>query len=168
MCRGTAIGAFTRDSVPDLDLEMEQMLLNQGTAREAPLACRPDASNRPDGVGDVRHVLAARYCASGAAGSGQVLEGAQLRMLREWGHRLMSGTTEPEGRCRPPAAGRPRLQLADAWGNTFTMTIVTCLAYGQERYLGAVIAPGDPHRVTYPLSEDDRELTRLLRQLARD
>jgi hypothetical protein len=46
----------------------------------------------------------------------------------------------------------------------FTMTIVTCLAYGHERYLGAVNAPGAPHRVTYPLGEE-HDLTRLLREL---
>jgi hypothetical protein len=166
MCRGLAIGPFTRNARDNLDITFERFLLDQVQAVGDSHACRPSPSSRPSGVGDVRHVVAARYCAPGAAGAGYVLGGAQLRTLRTWGQRLLGGaSTEPEGRCAPPSAERPRLQLADAWGNTFTMTIVQCLAYGRHRYLGAVLSPGGPHRVTYPLSEDDHDFTRLLRQL---
>jgi hypothetical protein len=165
-CRGLAVGSFTRPGVHNLDQTFMSLLTQQvdvtpGSVTAPP--CQP-TSDRPSGVGDPRNVVAARFCPSDSSGD-RPLDQSQLALLRGWGRSLeFAASTEPEGRCAPPATGRPHLQLADAWGDTFTMTVVTCLAYGHERYLGAVNAPGSPHRVTYPLGEE-HDLTRLLREL---
>lgn len=168
-CRGMELGRFTRGGPMRLDRTFMTKLEEQHGAALQPGAapeCSASTSNRPAGVGDVREIVAARYCASGTDKSGSVLQEGQLRTLRTWGHGLMAGSTEPEGRCAPPAEGRARLQLADAWGNAFTMIVVRCMAYGHERYLGAVNDPGAPHRVTYPVTGmSDIGFTRLLRQL---
>jgi hypothetical protein len=163
------LGQFTRSVPLTLDRTFLSLLAQQEGASPAmvdPEPCSGARATRPTGVGDLRRIVAARYCAAGVSGPGQLLAGGRLRTMRLWGHRLMDASTGPEGRCAAPAAGRPQIQLTDAWGNTFTMTILQCRAYGRDRHLGAVLSPAGSHRVTYPLSENDRDFTRLLRQLA--
>jgi hypothetical protein len=168
VCRGLAVGPYTRGggSIDDLQQTFLSRLASQVRDGSGPVsapACRPFTSNRPIGVGDVRELVAARYCASGTTGAGQVLRSTRFRTLRGWGHQLMGGVrTEPEGRCPPPIAGRPRLELVDAWGDTFTMTVVECDFHGTLREYPAVRSSGHRHPITFPLSERTNELTALL------
>lgn len=153
-CRGLAVGPFTRDMTASLDLRMERMLLAQGSSTEQPPTCRPDAVQHPSGPGDVRQIVAARFCPAGPDRRPYLLSYDQLHMLRRWGHLVYGGAeTEPEGKCAAPSYGRPHLELRDAWGNAFTMTVVKCVAYGHRRYLGGVLTSGASPRLAFPLSE---------------
>lgn len=158
-CRGLALGPFTRGASDALDRQFEQLLLTEsgGLAGDPPSCPSPAAG--PEGVGDVRHIVAARYCASGDR-VGSLLTGRRLAAVRRWGAGLEPGTTQPEGACSPPRAGRPHLTFYDAWGNSFTATVQCTRNY--------VAVRGDDahHRVFYPLSLDGRPFQRLLRELA--
>lgn len=162
-CRGLAIGPYTRlGPTGELDKTFLSRLQQQESSN-APTAapdCLDPSSDKPEGVGDLRHVVAARYCASGETGPGRVLTPAQLSVLRQWGDSLMPGTTAIEGRCDRPAAGWPRLSLADAWGNDFTMTI-EC----RHRLYPVVRSTSVQHRLTYPVGFGGRTFDHLLRRL---
>lgn len=109
----------------------------QGTTTPPPCPGHTDA---PSGLGDLTHVVAARYCSAGSTGNGQALTQAQLQALTEWGGNAMAvGTTAVEGPCHRPANGWPHLALADAWHNAFTVT-VKCTA--DPRYLVSTTPPG--------------------------
>jgi hypothetical protein len=163
-CRGLAIGPYTREGPAGaLDKTFLSMLQRQESA-EAPARapdCPDPSTDKPEGTGDVRHVVAARYCASGSTGPGHILTHAQLSVLHQWGDSLMPGSTAIEGRCDRPVAGWPHVALADAWGNRFTMT-VEC----QHRLFPVVRSVGGRAGVTYPTGLDDRTLDHLLRHLA--
>lgn len=148
-CRGLALGPFTRANSGQLDLPFLTMLqhqLGKASGVATPPPCQPPSLDKPTGVGDLRHLVAARYCPSGDGGRGQILTGRRLRTLREWGAGVEGATTEPEGPCARPAGGWPHLSLSDAWGNSFTMT-VEC-----QRPVPAVRSDDTRPRVLYPLS----------------
>ena len=104
-------------------------------------------------------MVAARYRVAGG-GAGRELDTSQLSLLRDWGRSLLGATTEPEHRCTRPAMGWPRLSLADAWGNPFTVVLVGC---GRRLFPAAVIW-GATDKVIYPLG-DINAVARLARQL---
>lgn len=157
-CRGLALGPYTRNAPTDLDRQFERSLLSRGTVAQNPPTCPLPDANPPLGTGDLRHVVAARYCPPGS--SGHALTPAQLSRLQRWGSSLEPASTQPEGSCSPPAAGWPHLALTDAWGNTFRVTI-ECRG---RRYL-ATRMPDGSDQVTYPLG-DQQIVEGLLRQLA--
>jgi len=157
-CRGLAIGAFTRDASTDLDLRLEHWLLDSGGRFADPPTC-PPPGHEPRGVGDVRHLVAARWCAAGSTGAGTMLTGRDLRALQRWGHGVGPATTGPNGACREPSAGWPQLALNDAWGNAFTAT-VEC-----GRGLISVHTKDPRHPSVYPLSSRSRAWTHLLHRL---
>jgi len=158
-CRGLALGPYTRNAPTDLDRQFERALVATGLplSQDPPTCSGPDGTP-PRGTGDLRHVVAARYCPPGS--SGRALTSAQLTRLQRWGSSLEAASTEPEGPCSPPAVGWPHLALTDAWGNRFTMTI-EC----RGRLYPATRMPDGSGDLTYPLG-DQRILEGLLRQLA--
>ena len=158
-CRGLAVGPYTRDASDDLDRQFEQALVAKGIplSQDPPTCSVPDG-NPPRGIGDLRHVVAARYCPPGSPG--RALTPAQLARLQRWGSSLEAASTQPEGRCSPPTAGWPHLALTDTWGNRFTMT-VECQG---RRYLASRMPDGSD-QITYPLG-DQQIVEGLLRQLA--
>jgi hypothetical protein len=161
-CRGLALGPYTREGpTGELDKTFLSLLQRQEAASAPTLSppC-PEPSDSPEGTGDLRHVVVARYCAAGSTGPGQVLTQAQLSVLDRWSNELFPGSTTIEGKCDRPAAGWPHLSLGDAWGNRFTMT-VAC-----THRLHPVVLSADGKRLTYPTSLDNRALEDLLRQLA--
>jgi hypothetical protein len=164
VCRGLAIGPYTREGpTGELDKTFLSMLQQQESSSAPSVApdCPAPASDEPQGVGDLRHVVAARYCPSGSTGRGQVLGAAQLARLQRWADGLMAGARSNAGHCVRPAPGWPHLSLADAWGNGFTMTL-EC-----RRRIHPVVRSVDTHhRLTRPLSLEGRTLDHLLRSLA--
>ena len=76
-CRGLALGPYTRNAPTDLDRQFERSLLSRGTVAQNPPTCPLPDANPPLGTGDLRHVVAARYCPPGS--SGHALTPAQLR-----------------------------------------------------------------------------------------
>jgi hypothetical protein len=123
VCRGLAIGSYTRELPRDLDLRFERLLLEGGGVTTGePLACPPPSADAPRGVGDLRHLTRARWCPAGG-GPGQVLTGSDLATLVSRGHDLRPGSTGPDTPCSVPAQGWPQLVLEDAWGNRFTASV---------------------------------------------
>jgi hypothetical protein len=167
-CRGLALGAYTRAARVKLDPLYLSLLARQvgaGPGSTAAPPCRTSRSDRPEGVGDIRNIIAARYCPSRAGGPGRALDGSQLRQLRSWGRSYLGATTEPDhpaGRCSRPAAGWPELSLADAWGDRFTVVLVGC----SPRLFPGAVNWGAPDKVIYPLGFAHPVLARLARELA--
>jgi hypothetical protein len=163
-CRGLEVGLVTRPS-GHLDLSFMSLLRKQvgstGTSATAP-PCPASASDRPAGVGDIRNVVAARYCTT-PGGAGRVLTAGELRFLRSWGRGWLGAGTEPDNVCPRPPAGWPRVSLTDAWGDRFSLVLVGCAT----RPFPAVVDVGAPQRVSYPLSTHGRAYLHLLRQLKR-
>lgn len=158
-CRGLALGRYTRDASTELDRQFEKALIARGIPDvQGPPRCSVPGTDSPRGTGDLRHLVAARYCPPGS--SGQALSASQLSRLQRWGSSLEPATTQPEGSCSPPAAGWPHLALTDAWGNSFTMT-VEC----RGRRYPAIRMPDGSGHLTYPLG-DQQIVQHLLRQLA--
>ncbi len=163
-CRGMLLGSFSRSGPLRLDQTYLSLLAAQvGTepGSSTPPPCSSATAGGPEGVGDLRHLVAARYCPDRAGAAGTALNGQQLGALRSWGHSLTAGESVPEHTCAPPATGWPRLVLADTWGNRFSMVIEGC---GRRLFPG-VVDPGAPHRVAHP--EGSRgPFLRVARQLA--
>jgi len=157
-CRGLALGVYTRNASVDLDQRVERLLLARGALFREPPTCPAPARDAPRGTGDLRHLVAARYCPPGT--SGRPLTSAELSRLQRWGSSLEPASTGPDGSCRPPTAGWPQLALTDAWGNSFTMT-VEC----RGRLFPATRMPDGSGHLTYPLG-DQHVVQHLLRQLA--
>jgi hypothetical protein len=157
-CRGLAIGAFTREAPSDLDRRLEHWLLDSGALLTDPPTC-PLPGTAPSGVGDVRHLVAARWCPAGPPGSGTLLAGRDLRDLQRWGRGVIPGTTGPDGACQEPSVGWPRLALTDDWGNAFTAT-VEC-----GRGLISVHADDPRQPLIHPASLRSRAWTHLLHRL---
>lgn len=164
-CRGLALGQYTRASRTDLEQEFMSLLLQQvGVPPGSVLAppCPTSTTDRPAGVGDLRNVVTARYCPTTSASSGRMLTLEQLAQLRQWGHSLeFAASTEPENTCSRPTTGWPRLALADAWGNRFTVVLVGC----GLRMFPAAVNWGATHKVTYPLG-NFQIVARLAQELA--
>lgn len=146
-CRGLAVGQYTREPPTDLDARFEHWLLESGPVF-ADLPTCPAADAMPHGLGDLRHLVSARWCPSGSSGPGIRLRGRDLDALVRWGGSLEPATTSTDGPCRKPSAGWPHLALTDAWGNAFTTTV--------ECQVGLISARATDasHRVVYPASGD--------------
>lgn len=147
-CRGMLLGSFSRGGPMRLDQTYLSLLAGQvGSAHGTPPppACSTFTGRNPQGVGDVRHVVAARYCPDRSGRPGDALTRGQLALLRTWGRSLMDGESWPDHTCPPPATGWPRLALTDAWGNHFSMLIQGC---------GRSVFPGvnatSPRHVAHP------------------
>jgi hypothetical protein len=166
-CRGLAVGRFTREGRVSLDPLYRSLLAEQiGTAAGSVLTppCPKILGDRPQGVGDLREIVAARYCPTRAGGAGPVLTAGQLRQLRAWGRSYLGAATEPDdptGRCSTPATGWPRLSVADAWGDYFTVLLQGC----GRRMFGGVVNWAAKDKVLYPFGEFPT-IARLARQLA--
>lgn len=162
-CRGLMVGQVSRAS-DELDHTFTRMLerqvLSTQTFHPAPL-CTSSPQSRPTGVGDVRRLVAFRYCTPHTSGTGTSLGGPGMALAQQWGSGFLGATTEPEGRCNRPRDGLPYLSLRDAWGNAFTMTVEAC---GRRQY-PAIVAPDGRH-VIYPLGDGGPSIDGLLRQLA--
>jgi hypothetical protein len=162
-CRGLMLGQVARAS-DELDHTftrlLERQVLSAQTFHPAP-PCSSSPQSRPTGVGDVRHLVAFRYCAARTSGIGTSLGGPGMVLAKQWGAGFLGATTSPEGRCTRPRDGLPYLSLRDAWGNAFTMTVVAC---GRRQY-PAIVAP-DGRNVIYPLGDGGPSIDGLLRQLA--
>jgi hypothetical protein len=163
-CRGLAIGQYTRDLRRHLDRRFMSLLADQvGVPPGSVIAppCPTASGDRPEGVGDPRNVVAARYCPRGGP-TDRSLPRAQLDLLRSWGRSLQFATQgEPEHTCARPSAGWPRLSLTDAWGDRFTLVLLGC----GHRIYPATLSWGWPAEVIHPTG-DDSSLARLARQLA--
>lgn len=160
-CRGLILGGVHRETRgldhTFLSLLRQQVGVSPGSMAAPP--CPASSADRPAGVGDLHNVVAARYCVAGG-GAGRELTRSQLSLLRDWGRSLLGATTEPEHRCTRPAMGWPRLSLADAWGNPFTVVLVGC----GRRLFPAAVNWGATDKVIYPLG-DINAVARLARQL---
>jgi len=161
-CSGLVVGRFTRSS-GHLDSTFMSLLRKQVDVvpgSVTPPACPASPRGRPAGVGDVRNVVAARFCPAGSNGPGSELSGDAFRLLRTWGTGLYGAESVPENSCRRPAAGWPALSLADAWGNHFSMIIEGC----GKRVFPGLLKPGDPEMVAHPDGPRDA-FVQLARQL---
>jgi len=164
-CRGLIVGQVARAG-DELDHTFTRLLEHQMLTTQTfhpAAACTPAPHARPTGVGDVRHLVGFRYCAPHTSGTGTSPGGLGMGRIQLWGSAFLGATTQPAGRCTRSPDGLPYLSLSDAWGNVFTMTVVSC----GRRELPAILAPDGRH-VIYPLGEGGPSIDGLLRQLARN
>jgi hypothetical protein len=167
-CVGLVLGRFTRAPRVSLDPLYRSLLVKQiGTGEGPPFAppCTKVLADRPQGVGDIREIIAARYCPTRTGGAGTVLTVGQIRQLRTWGRIYLGATTQPDNptrKCTRPATGWPRLSLADAWGNYFTVVLVGC----GRRIFPEAVDWGARDKVIYPLGYEEHTLARLAQGLA--
>ncbi len=162
-CRGMELGQFTRGVPLTLDQTFLSLLAQQVGSASGPVTpppCPGSRSDGPEGVGDLRHVVAGRFCPASAGGNA-ALSPPQLGLLHRWGRSLNAGESVPENSCPVPPSGWPRLTLADAWGSTFTLVLEGC----GRRVYPSVVNPGDHGRVSHP-DGSRQALLRLVRQLA--
>jgi hypothetical protein len=162
-CRGLALGQYTRSAHVTLERTFMSLLAQQrgATPRSVAAPPCPSSPDRPEGVGDLRNLVAARYCPP--TGSAKALTALELEQLRRWGHGLEFATSAfPENSCPRPTAGWPRLALADAWGNRFAMVVEGC---GRTRF-PTVMSLVRRDRVTHPDSVRRRPFLQLMSELA--
>jgi hypothetical protein len=162
-CRGLALGQYTRSAHAPLERTFMSLLAQQhgATPRSVAAPPCPTSPDRPEGVGDLRNLVAARYCPP--TGSPKALTDRELEQLSRWGRGLEFATSVlPENSCPRPTAGWPRLALADAWGNRFTMVVEGC----GHRMFPTVVSLVRRDQVTHPDSIRRRPFLQVMSELA--
>jgi hypothetical protein len=162
-CRGMLLGSFSRSGPLRLDQTYLSLLAQQvaGTpASPVPPPCSSATASGPQGVGDARRVVAARFCPGRSGGPGTVLDGQQLTLLRSWGRTFTAADSVPENACSAPTSGWPRLALTDVWGDHFSLVLMGC----GRRVYPSVVNPAHPDRVIHP-DADRRPLLHLVHLL---